>query len=189
MVGLTQASKRKKSVFLDRDGVLVVPEFREGRSFAPTSLARFAVYPDAAVCLRRLKEAGFELIVVTNQPDVGVGRVAAETVADMHALLTSTLPIDVIKTCFHTRDQNCACRKPKAGMLLEAAAERLLDLESSIMVGDRTSDIEAGLAAKCRTAFIDHGYSAEPRPYHADFVGRSLTDVTNWILETEEAHR
>ena len=169
-------------VFLDRDGVLVKPEFRDGRSFAPTSLEQFKIYPDAAFYLNRLKDAGFALMVVTNQPDVGAGRVTRDTVMRMHEVLASALPIDGIKVCFHTREQSCACRKPQPGMLLEAADEHGIDLPASIMVGDRSSDVEAGEAAGCRTAFVDHGYTAEPRPTRMDFVGSSLGEVTDWIL-------
>ena len=176
------SSECRRCVFLDRDGVLVVPEFRDGRSFAPTTLDRFHIYPDAEFCVRRLKDADFRLIVVTNQPDVGAGRVAQELVVQMHALLASALPLDGIKVCFHTREQRCNCRKPLPGMLLAAANEQGIDLPASIMVGDRSSDVEAGQAAGCRTAFIDHGYTAEPRPRRADFVGTSLGEVTDWIL-------
>jgi D-glycero-D-manno-heptose 1,7-bisphosphate phosphatase len=187
VVSAVAAAKPERSVFLDRDGVLVIPEFRDGRSFAPRSVEQFAVYPEAAACLARLKAAGFQLIVVTNQPDVGAGKVACETVTQMHAELAAKLPIDDIKVCFHTREQRCACRKPLPGMLVEAAAERAIDLAESIMVGDRASDIDAGVAAGCRTAFIDHGYTAELKPQSADFVGSSLREVTDWILSAEKA--
>jgi D-glycero-D-manno-heptose 1,7-bisphosphate phosphatase len=187
MVSAVAPARHERSVFFDRDGVLVIPEFRDGRSFAPRSLERFAVYPEAGACLARLKAAGFQLIVVTNQPDVGAGKITCETVKQMHAELAAKLPIDDIKVCFHTRDQRCTCRKPLPGMLIEAAAERSIDLPESIMVGDRASDIYAGVAAGCRTAFIDHGYTAELKPQSADFVGSTLSEVTDWILSAEKA--
>ena len=187
MVSATAPARHERGVFLDRDGVLVIPEFRDGRSFAPTSLEQFAVYPEAAACLARLKAAGFQLIVVTNQPDVGAGKVTCEIVTQMHAELAAKLPIDDIKVCFHTRDQRCTCRKPLPGMIIEAATERAIDLPASIMVGDRASDIDAGQAAGCRTAFIDHGYTAELKPQNADFVGSSLSKVADWILSAEKA--
>ena len=175
------ASDQRRAIFLDRDGVLVRPEFRDGRSFAPTSLADFFIYPDAPAALAELKGLGFDLIVVTNQPDVGAGRVAEDVVVEMHARLRRDLPIDDIKVCYHTREMNCACRKPKPGLLLEAAAQRAIDLGSSIMVGDRASDIEAGRAAGCRTAFIDLGYTAEDPARAPDFVGASLQEIAGLI--------
>ena len=83
-------------VFLDRDGVLTVPEFRGGRSYAPRRLADFAVYPEARGALEQLRRAGFALVVVTNQPDIGAGRVAAETVARMHERLADALPLEIL---------------------------------------------------------------------------------------------
>jgi D-glycero-D-manno-heptose 1,7-bisphosphate phosphatase len=170
-----------EAVFLDRDGVIVVPEFREGRSFAPRTLENFSFYPDAHDCLTRLKRAGYVLVVVTNQPDVGNGLVPAEVVEIMHERLAEQLPVDSIKVCFHDSKMACQCRKPKPGMLLEAANELGIDLDRSIMVGDRASDVEAGSAVGCRTVFIDLGYS-EPRPEKPTFVADSLSEAVNWIL-------
>src|SRR5439155_5323244 len=89
------------AVFLDRDGVIVVPEFRDQRSFAPRRLADFRLYPDAAASLRRLKRAGFLLAVVTNQPDVGNGLVARSEVDAMHEIMMRALAVDAVKACFH----------------------------------------------------------------------------------------
>ena len=171
-----------KAVFLDRDGVLVIPEFKDGRSFAPRRLEDLAFYPEARDCLVRLKKAGYVLIVVTNQPDVGRGLVARETVEAMHAQLVGQLPIDAVKMCCHTgAPPECSCRKPKPGLILEAAETFGIDLVRSIMVGDRASDMMAGKAAGCRGVFIDLDY-AEPKPEHAIHVAKSLTGAVEWIL-------
>lgn len=170
----------RRAVFLDRDGVLVVPQFREGRSFAPTTLAEFAIYPDAPSCVGRLKEAGFFTVIVTNQPDVGAGRITREIVDEMSLRLRRAMPLDAIKICCHT--SQCACRKPQPGMLLEAARELKLDLKESFMVGDRASDIEAGAAAGCRTVFIDLGYTAEQPPERPDRIVGSFCEAADWIL-------
>ena len=172
----------RRAVFLDRDGVLVVPIFREGRSFAPTNLREFSIYPDAAKCVNLLKRAGFAVVVVSNQPDVGAGRVSRRFVEEMNARLSDAMPIDVVKVCYHTRDQRCTCRKPLPGMLLEAAAELEIDLSASIMVGDRASDVEAGAAAGCRTVFVDLGYTSEPPPPNPSKFVDSLGEATDWIL-------
>jgi D-glycero-D-manno-heptose 1,7-bisphosphate phosphatase len=172
----------RKAVFLDRDGVIVVPEFRDGCSFAPRSLDGFRVYPDAAASLQKLKRAGFLLAVVTNQPDVGHGLIARSEVDAMHELIARDLPVDAIKTCFHRQGENCACRKPKPGMLLEAAGELGIDLMQSFMVGDRKSDMEAGRAAGCATVFIDLGYHAEPAPEAPDYVVHSIAEAADIII-------
>lgn len=174
------------AVFLDRDGVLVVPEFRAGRSFAPTTLDEFEIAPDAPACTALLKQAGFVLVVVTNQPDLGNGRIAPAVMQEMHRRMRAALPIDDVEVCPHRQDEHCDCRKPQPGMLLTAATRLGIALDLSFMVGDRASDIAAGRAAGCRTVFLDLGYTAEPKPIDADFNVCSLRDATSCILS---AHR
>jgi D-glycero-D-manno-heptose 1,7-bisphosphate phosphatase len=186
---MVEAEASGRAVFLDRDGVLVVPTFRDGRSYAPTTLEDFEIYPDAREILDRLKQAGFRLVVATNQPDVGNGKVSREVLGEMHALMRKALPVDAIKVCYHSREDACGCRKPLPGMLLEAAAELGIKLPESYMVGDRASDVDAGAAAGCRTVFIDRGYTAEPRPANADRVVRSLGEAAQWILADREETR
>jgi D-glycero-D-manno-heptose 1,7-bisphosphate phosphatase len=183
-------SSLRPAVFLDRDGVIVVPEFRDGRSFAPTKLADFTLYPEAAASLHRLKRAGFLLAVVTNQPDVGNGLIARSEVEAMHEVMREALPVDLIKVCFHGHADRCQCRKPSPGMLLEAASELKIDLAKSYMVGDRASDVEAGRRMGCATVFIDLDYD-EAAPAAPDYVVRSIAEAADVIIEatltTQEA--
>jgi D-glycero-D-manno-heptose 1,7-bisphosphate phosphatase len=140
------------------------------------------VVPGAAAALQRLKDAGFTLIVVTNQPDVGRGTQTRECVEQMNAALASELPLDGFYVCFHDGARECACRKPKPGLLVEAASARNIDLTSSFMVGDRWRDVDAGAAAGCRTVLIDYGYR-ERGPDHApDYRAKALADAVEWIL-------
>jgi len=171
----------RPAVFLDRDGVLTVPEFRDGRSFAPRRLDDFKIYDGAALCLRRLKDAGFLLVVVTNQPDVGNGLVEQTVVEEMHRRLADTLPVDAIEVCYHSRAHACPCRKPKPGMLLRAGERFGIDWTRSFMVGDRGSDVMAGKSVGCRTIFIDLGYRDED-PCSPDHVAASLREATDIIL-------
>jgi D-glycero-D-manno-heptose 1,7-bisphosphate phosphatase len=169
------------AVFLDRDGVIVVPEFRNGRSFAPRRLEDFKLYSEAAASLEKLRRAGFLLAVVTNQPDVGHGLIRRADVEAMHEIITRELPVAAIKACYHRQSDDCACRKPKPGMILQAADELGIDLQRSFMVGDRKSDIEAGRTAGCRTVFIDRDYreAASERP---DYVVRSIAEAADIIV-------
>lgn len=175
----------ERAVFLDRDGVLVVPDFREGRSYAPTRLENYRFYADAPRALSRLKAAGYKLVVVTNQPDVGNGLLSRAVAEEMHERLRQTMPVDLIKACFHGQAANCDCRKPKPGMLREAARELGVDLSKSYMVGDRASDIEAGKAAGCLTVFIDLDYR-EPRPPAPTFTVRSVAEAADCILNSAQ---
>jgi D-glycero-D-manno-heptose 1,7-bisphosphate phosphatase len=172
----------RKAVFLDRDGVIVIPEFRDGRSFAPRALVDYQFYSGVAAALNRLKKAGYLLVVVTNQPDVGRGLIANNVLDEMNRRLLESLPVDSIKVCCHTQEERCACRKPKPGMLMESAVEWGISLADSYMVGDRASDVEAGRAAGCRTVFVDLGYTSELKPDNASFVVTSIEQAVDVIL-------
>ena len=173
----------RNAVFLDRDGVITIPQIRDGKSYAPRHLADFAVYPEVDQALMALHAADWLLVVVTNQPDIGNGLVDPVVVAAMNERLLASLPITAIKMCSHRQGDGCACRKPKPGMLIEAAAEFGIDMAASIMVGDRWSDIEAGRTAGCRTVFIDRDYT-ERRPEAPDAVVRSLGEAARFILRS-----
>lgn len=99
----------------------------------------------------------------------------------MNAEITRQLPVDAIKACYHAQTEGCECRKPKPGMLLDAAHDLGIDLAASFMVGDRWSDIDAGRAAGCRTVFIDRDY-AERRPEAPDFITYSMAGAAGLIL-------
>ncbi|MBI3011635.1 MAG: HAD family hydrolase [Candidatus Omnitrophica bacterium] len=171
----------KRAVFLDRDGVLNQAVVRDGKPYAPASLEELAIVPDAAEAITTLRQAGFLAIVVTNQPDVGRGLQRRETVEAMHQRLRAQLPIDDIRVCYHREEDACACRKPKPGMLRDAARDWDVDLSRSIMVGDRWRDIEAGKAAGCRTILVRSPW-AEQQAQAPDAVVASLHEASRLIL-------
>lgn len=171
----------KRAVFLDRDGVLNRAVVREGKAFSPSTLAEFEVMPDAAACLDELKRLGFLVIVVTNQPEVARGTLAPAALEEMHAVLRAQLPLDDILCCLHDDAAGCECRKPRPGLLLDAARRHGIDLAGSFMVGDRWRDIEAGAAAGCRTVWIDYGYRERPPAVEAGARVRSLAEGVEWI--------
>jgi D-glycero-D-manno-heptose 1,7-bisphosphate phosphatase len=178
---------KSRAIFLDRDGVLNRPVIREGKSYPPARVEDVEVYPGLREQLQRLKDRGFVLIVVTNQPDVARGTTPRETVEGINGLIAREIPaIDRFIVCFHDTSDGCDCRKPRPGMLLSGAAEFDIDLERSYMVGDRRSDVEAGIAAGSRTIFIDHAYR-EPPPIRCDHrVSSTLEALT--IIESESEH-
>lgn len=148
----------RPAIFFDRDGVLVRSEVRSGKPYAARRLEDFHILPCAATVAAALKEAGFLLVLVTNQPDVGNGLVERSIVEAMHDRLRDALPLDLIKVCYHAQHEGCACRKPNPGMLLEAATEMDIDLQASYIIGDRWSDVVAGAKARCYTVFVNRGY-------------------------------
>ena len=172
---------RTRAVFLDRDGVINRPVVRDGKPFPPASLDDLDILPGVPQALKRLHDAGFLLVVVTNQPDVAKGTQTKSVVDGIHAYMAATLPLDEIRVCFHEDKDGVACRKPKAGMLLDAARDARISLTRSFMVGDRWRDIDAGRIAGCRTIFIDYGYD-ERRPHQPDATVASLAEAADWIL-------
>jgi D-glycero-D-manno-heptose 1,7-bisphosphate phosphatase len=157
---------------------------RDGKPYPPTSLAEFEILPGVAEACRELKQAGYRLIVATNQPDVGRGTLPQSTVEEIHAFMCRQLPIDRVEVCYHAGrgESECDCRKPRPGMLLRAARELGLDLGRSWMVGDRWRDIDCGKAAGCRTIFIDRGYKEELRA-KPDYRAGTLREAASIILK------
>ncbi len=173
---------RGRAVFLDRDGVINASIVRGGKPYPPWTLEEFVFLPGVAEACRSLHEAGFTLVVATNQPDVGRGQLAREVVESMHQRLVAQLPIARVEVCYDAGGQQPSeCRKPRPGMLLRAAKEMHLDLATSFMVGDRWRDIDCGHAAGCKTIFIDRGYeeSLQQKP---DFVTADLPSAAALIL-------
>jgi D-glycero-D-manno-heptose 1,7-bisphosphate phosphatase len=169
-----------RAVFLDRDGVINRAIVREGRPYPPESAGSFQILDGVPEALARLREAGFLLIVITNQPDVARGKTTRESIEKLHETLLAELALDEVVTCYHDGD-DCNCRKPKPGALVEAAQRHGIELEHSYMVGDRWRDIEAGQRAGCKCFFIDYGYTEQqPKP---PFVRTgSLADAADVIL-------
>ena len=169
------------AAFLDRDGVINRAIVRAGRPFPPTSLTELEILPGVPHALATLRAAGLRLIVVSNQPDVARGNIPKATVDAINDALLRALPLDAIRCCLHDSHDSCDCRKPRPGLLLQAAADFDLDLRSSWMVGDRWRDIAAGRAAGCHTIFIDYAYK-EARPEHMDHRVGSLPEAVPIIL-------
>jgi D-glycero-D-manno-heptose 1,7-bisphosphate phosphatase len=173
-----------RAVFLDRDGVLNLAVVRGGKPYAPRDLSEFQILPGVPEATSELRRAGFDLIVVTNQPDVARGKMARAMVEAMNARLKSELSVDEILTCYHDDGDGCTCRKPQPGFMLQMRDERGIDLLRSFVVGDRWRDLEAGRNAGCRTVFIDHHYVEACPPHLADHVCSSLEQAARWILST-----
>lgn len=176
-------AEMRRAVFLDRDGVINRALEREAKPYPPASLAEFEILPEVPSACAKLKAAGYLLVVTTNQPDVGRGTLKQEVVEKIHAHMAAQLPIDRVEVCFHPGKglSDCDCRKPKPGMLLQAAHELGIDLARSWMIGDRWRDIDCGHAAGCKTVFIDRGY-AEALKHKPDFWAGNLTEAADTIL-------
>lgn len=171
-----------RAVFLDRDGVINEAVVRDGKPYPPESLDELRVAADAPESLRALKDAGFLLIVVTNQPDVGRGTQSRDAVEAMNSALGAQLPLDEFVVCYHSGDEACSCRKPKPGMVLDAANRHAIDLTASFLIGDRWRDIDCGQAAGVRTIWIDRGYRERGPSFEPSFRCTNLAGAASWIL-------
>lgn len=171
-----------RAIFLDRDGTLNAAIVRDGKPYPPATADEFILLPGVMEGCRKLHDAGYLLIVATNQPDVGRGTQRRETVEQMHARLVEELPIDHIEVCYHPgQGVICNCRKPAPGMLLHAAQTFRINLVHSWMIGDRWRDIDCGAAAGCRTIFIDNGYNESLRTI-PDFTACDFREATAIVL-------
>ncbi len=171
-----------KAIFLDRDGVINQVNLVDGKPYPPKKISELILLPKVSEALRSLKDAGYILIVITNQPDVVRGKTKIKTVEAINQFLKYSLPIDDIFTCYHDDIEDCNCRKPKPGNILKAADQYNINIPSSFMIGDRWRDVEAGISAGCKTFFIDYCYQ-EKKPEFYDFKVKSLYDAAKIILE------
>lgn len=176
--------RRNAAVFLDRDGVLNRSIDRGGVPSPPRTVEEFELLPGVHGAVQQLRSSGFKLVVVTNQPDIARGVSTVAAVDAINDELRRALAIDDVLVCPHDDGDDCPCRKPKPGMLLEATERYDVDLARSFMVGDRWRDVAAGKAAGCRTVQVgslDEGVEAlEPTIRCADLAG-----ATSWILAQE----
>lgn len=172
---------RQRVVFLDRDGVLNKAFPEGGTTRPPMSVDELELLPGVPDALARLRNAGFVLVVVTNQPDVARGKQTHEAVDAINATMIAQLPLLDVFACFHDTADKCACRKPKPGLLLAAAAKWNLDIGNAFLIGDRWSDIIAAHAAGCRGVLIDTPFSSAEK-CSPDHRAKDITAAVDWIL-------
>ncbi|MBR5998551.1 MAG: D-glycero-beta-D-manno-heptose 1,7-bisphosphate 7-phosphatase [Deltaproteobacteria bacterium] len=177
--------KRTPAVFLDRDGTINVERHY---LIDPDD---FEFFPGVPQAIRVLKEAGFAVVVVTNQSGVARGYFTLDDVEKLHRHVQSLLAeqgtaIDAFYVCPHAPDAGCLCRKGAPGLLVEAARDMNLDLEHSFMVGDKLSDVEAGRRSGCRPLLVRTGYGVrtaeELTPEDAVPVFADLPEAAAFIL-------
>lgn len=129
-----------------------------------------------------LKNAGYLLFCVTNQPDVGRGLQDHAVVEAFHQHILEQLPLDKIYACYDHHEQS-PCRKPRPGMIFKARDEYGLNLDDCWLVGDRWKDIDAGNAAGCQTVFLDYGYDEALRST-PDYTISELRDLMPLVLKS-----
>lgn len=176
-----------KAVFFDRDGIVNVPPPEGGYVLDERDLHVEPFFPDV---LRTVQTRGFAAVVVTNQRCVARGLISLADLDAIHAGMRQSISLkhglqllDVL-CCPHGPDE-CDCRKPLPGLLLEAARRHGIDLNTSWMIGDRMTDVEAGYRAGCRTILVGSvpDGPAPGMPCRPDHVCRDMEELRNRITE------
>lgn len=176
-----------KTIFLDRDGVLNV----EGGDYI-TNPKMLAMLPDSAEAVALLNRAGWKIILVTNQAGVGRGYMSVTGLEAVHFRLKLELEkagahLDAIYYCPHTPEDECGCRKPEPGMLLQAAREHDLNLSQCWLAGDSSRDMEAGNSVGCKTILVLSGHTKIYLPSKVSFpppvcIAANLYNAVEWML-------
>jgi D-glycero-D-manno-heptose 1,7-bisphosphate phosphatase len=172
---------RRPAVFLDRDGVLNESFLDGDTPIPPRRVEEFRLLPGVVEACDAFHAAGLALVVVTNQPDISRGALAASDLNAMHDRLRALVPIDEIYVCPHDDAEGCPCRKPRPGMILEAARRLELDLNRSVAVGDRWRDIDSARRAGVHAVHIEWNHG-EQLHAHADATFGSLVEAKDHIL-------
>jgi D-glycero-D-manno-heptose 1,7-bisphosphate phosphatase len=194
---LSDEQTMKRAVFLDRDGTIIeeVDYLRD--------LAHLRVLPGAGKAIKRLNDAGFMVVVVTNQSGVARGYFTEEFVHRAHELLREQLAldgarIDAFYHCPHhpKYGEECACRKPFTGMIDAAAKDHNIDVRNSVVVGDKWIDVELGQRAGAASILVKTGYAADgpgnKRPDNVrepDLIAHDLAEAAAWIVEQSKGRR
>jgi D-glycero-D-manno-heptose 1,7-bisphosphate phosphatase len=170
----------ERAVFLDRDGVINSVVMRSGKPGSPRLLSEFQIEPGVRAPLERLRDAGFRLFVVTNQPDIARGFLNPQTLERMNQQVITELPIEAVVVCPHDDRDECGCRKPRPGLLDRLAANEQFELGRSFMVGDTWRDVRAARAAGCIAIILDRNYNRED---NADYRVGNLAEAAQLIIE------
>jgi D-glycero-D-manno-heptose 1,7-bisphosphate phosphatase len=169
----------RRVVFVDRDGVILRLYIEDGNLRSARNMHEFEYLPGVIDAVDLLRRAGLDLVVVTNQPEVARGLIDLTLINDFHERLRRELGNKHIYTCFHDNRDRCQCRKPKPGLLKQAAADMGITLSASFLVGDRRKDIEAGRSIGCTTFLVRHSYSGDTC---ADYEVAGLFEAAQKIL-------
>lgn len=175
-----------KAVLLDRDGVI-----NEDRDDYVKNIRELRVFPQVPGCVKRLNDAGYRVIVVSNQQGVAKGFISEDDLQAIEDEITRRVElvggkISGFYYCKHLSSDRCACRKPRTGMLTQAAREHGIDLNESFMVGDTEKDMIAGKAAGCKTVLVLTGSitadGVAKMACRPDCVAKDLAEAADYII-------
>ena len=174
--------KKNKAFFFDRDGILNKSIIKNRKPFSPRFPRELVLNRELLNFIKKLKKKGYLIIVISNQPDIKKGKLSNYSLKFMNYVIKNYFLIDDIYICPHGKNDTCECRKPKPGMLKEAAKKWNIELKKSFLIGDRCKDIMAGAIMNCTTIFIDYNYD-EPKPKNYNY---NFLNITKMIKSIEK---
>ena len=173
-------NKVNKAVFLDRDGVINKAIIKDGKAYSPRCFDEFRFIDNIAEHILELKKAGLLLIVATNQPDIARGKLKIAELEKMNEYIYNNLDVDHIFVCIHDDLDNCSCRKPKPGMLLDASDKYGIDIKNSYFIGDGWKDMSAAKSAGCKGLLIDKSYNSNAECFkRVKDLGKAVKVILN----------
>jgi D-glycero-D-manno-heptose 1,7-bisphosphate phosphatase len=178
--------RMKQAVFFERDGVLNAVQVEKQQPVTPLTLEAFRPHEEAATLLNKLKAAGLVLIATTNQPGLSRGYQSRRELDRMHERLRKVFPLDEIMVCPHDETDRCPCRKPKPGLLTEAAYKWQLNLDHSFVISDKWQDAEAARIAGCTSLLLKSPWVGK---VHRDFLLPDLAAIVEKILQLRGSRR
>jgi len=183
-------SKLTQAVFFDRDGTIL----EEVEYLHDPEKIRFL--PGALEGMKQFQNMGYRLIILSNQPGIGLGYYTKEDFYRVNRAMFKVFSqygilIDKIYFCPHTKAEKCLCRKPEQALIQRAQKELYLDLSQSIMIGDKTSDIETGKRAGMKTILVKTGHKGEDGEYpvNPDYVAENILSAAQWVLQLERGEK
>lgn len=185
-----------KTIFLDRDGVINRNPPDWGYVCNWTD---FTFLPNALEAIRNLTQSGFRIFVATNQAGIGRGIFTEQQLTDIHHKMLNEIEnagghIDKVYYCPHHPDAECECRKPKPGMLLQAAHEYDVDMSNSYFIGDSITDIQAARNAGASSILVLTGHGRDSynhyinsdsndKTHEPDKIFTNLYTASRWIIQ------
>ena len=170
----------RTAVFFERDGILNLARTEKQHQIQPITLDEFRLNPDAASALHDLRSAGFLLFATTNQPGLSRGYQSRRELDLMHSVLRQRLCLTDILLCPHDEMDRCPCRKPKAGLLTEAAFKWQLDLDRSFVISDKWQDAQAAHMVGCTSLLVRSPWNGSG---HHDCVLPDLASAVRKALQ------
>lgn len=183
---------KNKAVFIDRDGTINIDvHYLDDPD-------KFEMYPGVGEGVKRLRDKGFKIIVITNQSGIARGYFTEEQLSDIHEIMKQEfqkfdVTLDGIYYCPHHPDDTCNCRKPNTGLFVKAINEHNIDVKKSYMIGDKILDVSAGRKIGVKTILIPEPHLKEEflskKPeweYNPDYIADDFCDAVEWILKVGE---